>query len=79
VHASDDGPLRGSGGLGFISAVRFLFMKTLMWRDARLCTRLLGPPAVTTPQLMEWCAAWVETGGRSLGKPTKFERTDGRF
>src|SRR6185503_10356827 len=47
--------------------------------DARLCTRLLGPPAVTTPQLMEWCAAWVETGGRSLGKPTKFERTDGRF
>jgi len=47
--------------------------------DARLCARLLGPPAVTTPQLMEWCAAWVETGGRSLGKPTKFERTDGRF
>lgn len=47
--------------------------------DARLCARLLGPPAVTTPQLMEWCAAWVRGGGRSLGKPTKFERTDGRF
>ena len=47
--------------------------------DARLCARLLGPPAVTTPQLMEWCAAWVKEGGRSLGKPTKFERTDGRF
>jgi len=47
--------------------------------DARLCARLLGPPAVSTPQLMEWCAAWVEKGGRSLGKPTKFERTDGRF
>jgi len=47
--------------------------------DAGLCARLLGPPAVTTPQLMEWCAAWVRGGGRSLGKPTKFERTDGRF
>ena len=47
--------------------------------DAALCGRLLGPPAVTTAELMEWCAAWVEKGGRSLGKPTKFERTDGRF
>src|SRR4029450_4314095 len=47
--------------------------------DARLATSLLGPPAVTTLQLMEWCAGWVENGGRSLGKPTKFERTDGRF
>jgi nucleoside-diphosphate-sugar epimerase len=47
--------------------------------DAGLCARLLGPPEVTTPQLMEWCAAWIEKGGRSLGKPTGFERTDGRF
>jgi hypothetical protein len=47
--------------------------------DATACARLLGPPAVTTAQLMEWCAAWVEKGGRSLGKPTKFESTDGRF
>jgi len=47
--------------------------------DAGLAVRLLGPPAVSTAELMEWCAAWVEHGGRSLGKPTKFERTDGRF
>lgn len=47
--------------------------------DAGLAVRLLGPPAVSTVQLMEWCATWVERGGRSLGKPTKFERTDGRF
>jgi nucleoside-diphosphate-sugar epimerase len=47
--------------------------------DARLAMRLLGPPSMTTPDLMEMCAAWVERGGRSLGKPTKFERTDGRF
>ena len=47
--------------------------------DASLAVRLLGPPTLTPPQLMELCAAWVESGGRSLGKPTKFERTDGRF
>ncbi len=47
--------------------------------DAGLAMRLLGPPTVTTAELMEWCATWVERGGRSLGKPTKFERTDGRF
>jgi nucleoside-diphosphate-sugar epimerase len=47
--------------------------------NAALCVRLMGPPSVTAPQLMEWCAAWVRGGGRSLGKPTKFERIDGRF
>jgi nucleoside-diphosphate-sugar epimerase len=47
--------------------------------DAALAMRLLGPPAVSTAGLMELCASWVEQGGRSLGKPTKFERTDGRF
>jgi nucleoside-diphosphate-sugar epimerase len=47
--------------------------------DAGLALRLLGSPAVSTALLADWCADWVEAGGRSLGKPTKFERTDGRF
>ena len=47
--------------------------------NAARCRSLLGPPEVPLPRLMEWCAAWVERGGRSLGKPTKFEGTDGRF
>jgi len=47
--------------------------------NAALCQTLLGPPEVPLPHLMEWCAAWVKRGGRSLGKPTKFERADGRF
>jgi nucleoside-diphosphate-sugar epimerase len=47
--------------------------------DASLCTRLLGPAEVPLSRLLEWCAGWVERGGRTLGKPTKFERTDGRF
>jgi uncharacterized protein YbjT (DUF2867 family) len=44
-----------------------------------LCVSLLGPPEVTLDRLVEWTADWVERGGRSLGKPTKFERVDGRF
>lgn len=44
-----------------------------------LCASLLGPPEVGLDQLLEWIAAWVERGGRSLGKPTRYERADGRF
>lgn len=38
-----------------------------------------SPPEVATEQMLEWVAAWVEQGGASLGKPTKFEARDGRF
>jgi hypothetical protein len=43
------------------------------------CRATLGEPEVSFDRLFEWCAHWVEIGGRSLGKPTKYERTDGRF
>jgi nucleoside-diphosphate-sugar epimerase len=47
--------------------------------DPRLCLSLLGPPEVSLDRLIAWTAAWVQAGGRSLGKPTQFERVDGRF
>lgn len=47
--------------------------------DPALCASLLGPPEVPLARLVDWVAAWVEQGGRSLGKPTHFEATDGRF
>jgi hypothetical protein len=47
--------------------------------DPSKCVSLLGPPEVTLPRLLDWVAAWVQQGGRSLGKPTHFEATDGRF
>jgi nucleoside-diphosphate-sugar epimerase len=47
--------------------------------DPAECVSRLGPPEVPLDRLVEWTAAWVEQGGRSLGKPTRFERTDGRF
>ena len=47
--------------------------------DAALCHRLLGPPEVDLETLMHWVARWVEQGGPTLAKPTKFEVADGRF
>ncbi|HEY2943320.1 MAG TPA: NAD-dependent epimerase/dehydratase family protein [Vicinamibacteria bacterium] len=47
--------------------------------DAARCRERLGEREVPLDRLMEWTAAWVEAGGRDLGKPTKFERSDGRF
>ena len=47
--------------------------------DPSLCVSLLGEPEVALARLLDWVAAWVEQGGRSLGKPTHFEATDGRF
>jgi hypothetical protein len=30
-------------------------------------------------EMIEWIAGWIGMGGRSLGKPTKFELRDGKF
>ena len=40
---------------------------------------VLGPPKVSVETLLDWVASWVQGGGRLLGKPTNFERRDGRF
>src|SRR5262249_31176101 len=47
--------------------------------NASLCRRLLGAAEARIEELMEWVARWVETGGKSLNKPTKFEVSDGKF
>ena len=47
--------------------------------NASLCHSLLGSPSVAANTLMEMVAHWVEIGGTSLNKPTKFEVTDGKF
>jgi nucleoside-diphosphate-sugar epimerase len=47
--------------------------------DASRCHDLLGEPEVPLERLVDWTARWVEAGGKDLGKPTKFERSDGRF
>lgn len=47
--------------------------------DARRCHELFGPPELDAEQLMDLVATWLRAGGRTLGKPTKFEVTDGQF
>lgn len=40
---------------------------------------LYGEPQAGLDQAIEWTAAWLKSGGATLGKPTKFERRDGKF
>jgi nucleoside-diphosphate-sugar epimerase len=47
--------------------------------NGQLGHRLFGYPRVTAQQMMQWIAAWVMSGGTSLGKPTHFETRDGKF
>lgn len=47
--------------------------------DSSRCRALLGEPAVPLPLLRQWVAHWLRAGGSSLGKPTHFEVTDGRY
>jgi nucleoside-diphosphate-sugar epimerase len=42
-------------------------------------TALLGDPLLPVATLMDWVVDWITSGNRLLGKPTWFERRDGRF
>jgi nucleoside-diphosphate-sugar epimerase len=47
--------------------------------SARKAHGLFGYPRVPIAQVIQWTADWVARGGESLGKPTHFETTDGKF
>jgi nucleoside-diphosphate-sugar epimerase len=53
--------------------------ETALLSNAAECHRRLGPPPVAASELMEMVAAWIESGGASLDKPTHFEVADGKF
>ena len=40
---------------------------------------LFGPPRVSVREMVQLVAEWVKRGGRTLGKPTLFEVTNGQF
>ena len=52
---------------------------TALLSNAARMEELFGKPEVGIEEMIERVAAWVETGGRSLGKPTHFEEREGRF
>jgi nucleoside-diphosphate-sugar epimerase len=47
--------------------------------DARRLFGQLGEPETSVEQMLEWTANWVRQGGKSLGKPTKYESRSGKF
>ena len=46
---------------------------------AQKAHRLFGYPRIPIAQAIVWTADWVARGGETLGKPTHFETTDGKF
>ena len=52
---------------------------TALLSDSSACRALLGEPSISSRQLLEMVAAWMEAGGASLDKPTHFEVADGKF
>ena len=47
--------------------------------DASRMRTVLSHPLVSVETLLDWVAEWVRADGPLLGKPTGFERRDGRF
>ena len=52
---------------------------TALLSNAARCHQLFGYPQVSLEQMVQWVAHWVEIGGMTFGKPTKFEVRDGKF
>lgn len=53
--------------------------KTAWLNDASKAHELFGKPEVSTETMIDWIAAWLQAGGDTLGKPTKFEVKDGKY
>ncbi len=47
--------------------------------DSTRMRTVLDDALMPLDTLLDWVADWVSRGGRLLGKPTKFERRDGKF
>ena len=47
--------------------------------DASQLFQRFGPPRVKAERVIGWVADWIGRGGPTLGKPTHFEVSDGRF
>jgi nucleoside-diphosphate-sugar epimerase len=52
---------------------------TAWLNDARRAHQLFGPPPTSVETMSGWIAAWLQQGGSTWGKPTGFEKRDGKF
>lgn len=53
--------------------------ETALLSNASACYRLFGGPSVSLNQMMKVIAGWLETGGKTLNKPTHFQEREGKF
>ena len=68
-------------GAAFGVPVKFVGTEaeTAWLNNASHSHRLFGPPHTSVDQMIAWIAAWLQRGGETWGKPTGFEKRDGRF
>ena len=52
---------------------------TALLTDSSVAYELLGRPKVALEQVMQWCAKWIESEQRLLGKPTHFQEREGKY
>ncbi|MGH7943695.1 MAG: NAD-dependent epimerase/dehydratase family protein [Opitutaceae bacterium] len=52
---------------------------TAWLNNASHAHRLFGPPLTSVDQMIQWISAWLLQGGETWGKPTGFEKRDGRY
>ena len=53
--------------------------KTALLSNGNYCWETFGPPKVSPDQMIQRVAAWLKSGGNTMGKPTHFEARDGKF
>jgi len=53
--------------------------ETALLGDTSALVARLGPPETSIYDVIEWMAHWVQVGGTSHGKPTKYESRTGDF
>lgn len=70
---------RLAGRLGVTARFTGELPATALLSDAMRCHSLFGYPDLTLGQLIDRQADWLLDGGTVWGKPTMFERRDGRF
>lgn len=64
---------------GVVGSVTGTEADTAWLNNAALSHRLFGAPVTSVDTMMRWIVEWLRAGGETWGKPTGFERRDGRY
>ena len=64
---------------GFAVEITGCEAETAWLNNAGRSHRLLGAPPTSVETMLHWIINWLRAGGETWGKPTGFERRDGRY